>query len=95
MVALHERTLTLSGVEVLAGLRVTGTLRIGHRLGLTGRVLIAGTTAAPGTLVFSPGRITGRLSGHRVRLTALPMAAPASVFGPGRRHERHESFPNS
>jgi len=48
---------------------------------LTGRVLIAGTTAAPGTLVFSPGRITGRLSGHRVRLTALPMAAPASVFG--------------
>lgn len=66
---------------LLAGLRLAGTLLIGRRLSLSGRVFVAGRTAAHGTLLFSRGRITGRLDGRRVRLVVKRISAAADVFG--------------
>ncbi len=80
VVALHGRTLTLRGDEVLIGLRVTGTLRIGYGGSLSGRVFVSGPTAAPGTLVFSHGRVIGRLGGRRVGLAGALVPAAASGF---------------
>jgi pimeloyl-ACP methyl ester carboxylesterase len=66
-VTVSRARLTLRNDEVVAGVRVTGTLDV-SRPSLRATFTITGPSAAPGTITFRGDRVAGTLGGRRISI---------------------------
>jgi pimeloyl-ACP methyl ester carboxylesterase len=79
-VIVRDNVITLFDVVYVPGVKVSGSVPL--RSGRTQRLRVRGPKAARGTLTVTATRITGRIGGRRVNVSARAAAVPRTIAEP-------------
>jgi len=74
-----ENTLTLSRLEFVPGVRLSGRVRRFGERRQRGSLRVSGRASPDGVLAISGNEVSGRLGGRRVRASLRPRSSPSAA----------------